>query len=174
MSAILTPILEIWGSARERAPAHVLDHYIAHPDSVQCVVAVDGAGRMMGFQSLKVAAAGNTYDLPAGWSIIGTYVDLNNARNGVGRALFNSTSKAARVAGLTRIDATIGAQSVDALAYYDAMGFRTYRQLPGAVGKVVELACWRLPPSDNCQVGLARLYRDRQMGQVWPGGKQCL
>jgi hypothetical protein len=53
--------------------------------------------------------------------------------------LFAQTLDAALGFGLTSIDATIGADNAEGLAYYEAMGFREYRQLEGAVSKVYQL-----------------------------------
>ncbi|MEJ6392390.1 GNAT family N-acetyltransferase [Gymnodinialimonas sp. 2305UL16-5] len=135
MSVILADILESWGSDRPRSPGHVLSHYIAHPDLVKCSVAVGEDGEILGFQSLLKMQADNPYDVPAGWGVIGTYVAAKAARQGVGRKLFSSSLDAAIAAGLRDIDATIGGANDLALAYYGAMGFRTYRTKPGAVCK---------------------------------------
>lgn len=142
MDAVLTPILEGWGSTRPRGAAVVLRHYIAHPVSLACHVAEDGE-RVVGFQSLKRAAPGNPYDLPVGWGIIGTYVTAGAAGTGVGRALFAASLEAALAAGLDRIDATIGATNAEGLAYYEAMGFRTWRRRGTAIGKALDLAPFR-------------------------------
>lgn len=126
MSRILSAILQVWKSDRPDSPAHVQSHYIAHPDRISCAVAVADGGGLVGFQSLKVASEGNPYGLTIGWGIIGTYVDAASTGMGVGRALFSHTVQAAREAGLSEVDATIGRDSPIALAYYEAMGFRTY------------------------------------------------
>lgn len=135
MSAILAPILAGWNSDRPSAPAHVLAHYIEHSDRIACSVAVDAAGEILGFQSLKAARPGNPYGLPEGWGIIGTYVRATAGRQGVGKALFAASLRAAKAAGVSEIDATIGADNALGLGYYEALGFRTYREKPGAVCK---------------------------------------
>ena len=138
MDAVLTPILERWGSARPRGAALVLSHYIGHPDRLSCAVAV-AEGRIVGFQSLKRATPGNVHDLPEGWGIIGTYVAAEAAGRGVGRALFLETLDAAERAGLNDIDATIGAGNAEGLAYYAALGFADWRTVGTAVGKRLRL-----------------------------------
>lgn len=135
MSRILTEILESWKSPRPRSPQHVLEHYITHPNRIKCSVAKDDLGTVLGFQSLQIARDDNPFDLPAGWGIIGTYVDLKTGRKGVGKALFASSKEAAIVAGLTKIDATISDSNTRALVYYDAMGFETYKTKPGTIKK---------------------------------------
>ena len=135
MSQILRDILTVWKSDRPSSVAHVLTHYVDHPDRLRCSVAVDGDGEILGFQSLKRATAGNAYGLPTGWGIIGTYVDAKAAGRGVGKALFVSSLDAAREASVAEIDATIGAGNETGLAFYDAIGFETYQTKPGAVCK---------------------------------------
>ena len=49
------------------------------------------------------------------------------ARRGVGKALFAATRLAAENADQQNIDATIGADNANGLAYYDAIGFQSYR-----------------------------------------------
>lgn len=135
MSAILAEILAGWKSERPSDPSHVLAQYIAHPDRVECSVATDANGTILGFQSLRLATADNPYGVAPGWGIIGTYVKRGIGRRGIGSALFAATARAARQAGLEEIDATIGESNEDGQAYYEAMGFRTYRDRPGAVCK---------------------------------------
>ncbi len=135
MSTVLAEILTEWGSQRPSSPRYILEHYIEHPDGINCSVAKDVAGGILGFQSLKIASEKSPYDLPKGWGIIGTYVASNVRGTGVGKALFTSSREAALLAGLSEIDATIGDKNKTALAYYQAMGFESYRTLPGAIGK---------------------------------------
>ena len=106
-----------------------------HDDQLSCFVAVDDAGGIIGFQSLKLAVEGNPYGVAVGWGVIGTYVRLAIGRRGVGRALFASTLRAARGADLAAVDATIGDWNGPALGYYEAMGFRTYKAGAGVVSK---------------------------------------
>jgi hypothetical protein len=116
----------IFAAGLRKAPtdlAAVRATYLDHPDRIQCVLADDGDGGILGFQSLRIARPGNVYDVAEGWGIIGTHVD----------------PRAARRAGLTRIDASIAADNALGQAYYDAIGFRTYRTPPGLVCKVYSL-----------------------------------
>ncbi|MES0884707.1 GNAT family N-acetyltransferase [Roseibium sp. SCP14] len=135
MSAVLVEIFEEWGSDRQSDPEFVTAYYIEHLDNVRCSVISDDEGNVFGFQALKMATDGNMFDLPVGWGIIGTYVSLSSSRKGAGSALFASSLEAARQAGLQNIDATIGKTNTIGQAYYEAMGFRTYRELPSVVGK---------------------------------------
>lgn len=140
MSHVLREIIALTGRMRPHDPAFTLSHYIADPDGIRCSVAVDDEGDVLGFQSLKRAVAGNRYDVPEGWGIIGTHIGPRAHRRGIGRALFAVSRDAAVAAGLTRIDATIGADNPMGLTYYEAMGFRTWREGPGIVQKMLVLA----------------------------------
>lgn len=117
----------------------VLSNYIEHPDNIQCAVAQDDNGALLGLQILKRATEGNPYGVQVGWGVIGTHVRPSAARRGVGKALFTATKRAAHNSDLQKIDATIGATNASGLAYYGAMGFRTYKMLDGRVCKCFEL-----------------------------------
>jgi len=114
----------------------VLANYIEHPDRIECSVAEGDDGRILGFQSLRYARAGNPYGAPEGWGIIGTHVSPRAARLGVGRALFQATVRAARAYRVDKIEAAIGANNPAGLVYYEAMGFRTRRETEGTIYKV--------------------------------------
>lgn len=109
-------------------------YYINDLDKIRCSVAEDD-GVILGFQSLKRARDGNQWGVEPGWGIIGTHIKPSAARRGVGRSLFDVTRKAAGGAGLSHIDASISATNPEALAYYEAMGFRTYRTPEGSICK---------------------------------------
>jgi ribosomal protein S18 acetylase RimI-like enzyme len=53
--------------------------------------------------------------------------------------LFAASRQAAQAAGLTMIDATIGETNTAALAYYEAMGFCSYRTFEGCICKQYEV-----------------------------------
>lgn len=133
---------EIFAAGLRKAPtdtAIILAAYIEHEDRIQCVVAEDVDGRILGFQSLRYAKSGNPWGVAEGWGIIGTHVSPLAARRGVGSALFKDTVAAARDFGLENIDASIGADNPLGQAYYDAMGFQTYRTPDGLVCKAYKL-----------------------------------
>ncbi|MFJ1308558.1 GNAT family N-acetyltransferase [Agrobacterium sp. P15N1-A] len=133
---------EIFSSGLRKAPTDitaVLENYIQHADRIECSVAEDDDGRILGFQSLRYARTGNPYGVAEGWGIIGTHVSPQAARRGVGSALFAATRRAAEARGIQNIDASIGADNMLGQSYYDAMGFTTYRQPEGLVCKVYRL-----------------------------------
>jgi GNAT superfamily N-acetyltransferase len=140
MSRVLDEIFEA-GLRKSGGDARwVLAHYIEHPDRIECTVVECDPGRILGFQSLRHAVAGNPYEVPEGWGIIGTHVSPRAARQGVGSALFQATLQAARTFGLQNIDATIGEDNNSGLTYYEAMGFRTYRSPRGSICKVYRVS----------------------------------
>lgn len=136
MSKLLREIIEQTGRDRPNDEAFVTRQYLANPASIRCTVAVDGAGDVLGFQSLVRAEVGNCYDVPEGWGIIGTHISPRAHRQGTGKMLFRSSREAAELAGLNKIDAYIGADNPSGLRYYGAMGFLTYREPEGIVQKV--------------------------------------
>ncbi|MGW8192420.1 N-acetyltransferase family protein [Sphingomonas hankookensis] len=139
LSRILREIIARTGRDRPHDEAFVLRQYLTNTASILCTVAVDATGEILGFQSLVRAKAGNRYDVPPGWGIIGTHIHPSAHRQGVGAALFRASRAAAQAAGLTKIDAYIGADNAGALRYYEALGFRTYRTPEGIVQKVCTL-----------------------------------
>lgn len=139
VSRILREIIAATGRERASSPDFVIANYIENPDGIMCSLAVDENGDFLGFQSLIQAVANNCFDVPEGWGIIGTHVSPKAHRQGVGRALFEVSKRAASEAGIEKIDAYIGADNHAAQRYYDSLGFQTYREPEGVVQKVFEL-----------------------------------
>lgn len=136
MSRVLREIIASTGRDRPNDEAFVTGQYLANPADIRCTVAIAAAGDVLGFQSLLGAQAGNRYGVPEGWGIIGTHISPRAHRQGVGKALFRSSVEAAEQAGLEKIDACIAADNPPGLRYYEAIGFRTYREADGLVQKV--------------------------------------
>ena len=131
MAAVLQGLV-VAGKRRKRSdPAFARSYYIAHPQQIRCSVAIGGDGSVVGFQSLKLATEPNPYGTPTGWGIVGTHILPGNARQGVGRRLFRSTWEAAMQSGIPAIEAFIAETNAAAIAYYDALGFVTYRPVEG-------------------------------------------
>ncbi|MDE9451124.1 GNAT family N-acetyltransferase [Aliiroseovarius sp. Z3] len=139
ISAFLKELVDRGKRKRPWEETFVRDCYVNNPDGIQCSVAVDDDGTILGMQALSRAVQGNIYDVTPGWGIIGTHVKPSAARRGVGKALFAATLTAAQNAGIKNIDATIGSTNAEGLAYYEAMGFRTYRSADGAICKMLEV-----------------------------------
>lgn len=129
---------------RPTDPDHVRRAYLHHPDRIACHVVLDDQGRVLGFQSLRLARDRNDLGVTPGWGIIGTHISPAAARRGIGRALFDASLRAARQAGLEQIDATIASDNDEGLGYYRGMGFHEYRQTDGGVGMAFSLQ--RNPP----------------------------
>lgn len=126
--------------SRSADAAFVRSHYLDHPDRLHCFVALDERGRIIGFQSLKMAGDDNPYGTPKGWGIIGTHVRPSAARTGIGARLFEATHRGAVEARLPAIEAYIGATNDAALHYYDALGFATCRLADQAICKSLQIA----------------------------------
>lgn len=114
---------------------YVRDNYVANPNGVICSLAVSEGGEILGLQAISRAVEGNPYGVAPGWGIVGTHVSPRAKRLGVGKALFAANLEVASRAGLTALDAYIGETNEGALAYYEAMGFRSYRTMPGRICK---------------------------------------
>lgn len=136
MSRVIAEIFAAGLRKEAQGPDWVLPRYIDNERRIECSVAEGEQGRILGFQSLQQAAADNPYGVAVGWGIIGTHISPAAARQGVGSALFRATLRAAKAFGLENIDASIGADNAMGQAYYEAMGFRTYRTPEGLVCKV--------------------------------------
>lgn len=108
MGQVLREIIAHSGRQRPNDVDFVMGRYIADPANLCCTVAIDGSGDIVGFQSLKKAVAGNPYDTPEGWGIIGTHISPRVHRQGVGKLLFSATRKAARQAVWKRLTLTSG------------------------------------------------------------------
>jgi len=127
MSAMLEALIAAGKRTNPGDLDFTMTHYVTHPDGILCSVAVDDDGSILGLQSLSRAVEGNRYGTPVGWGIIGTHVAPAAARRGVGSRLFEVSREAARAAGIGKIEAYIAVRNVEGQAYYEAMGFRTYR-----------------------------------------------
>ena len=134
MSAFLKELTAAGKRKRPDDADFVRTYYIGDPHKIRCSVAEEN-DVVLGFQSLTLAQSGNPWGVEPGWGIIGTHIRPCAARRGVGRALFAVTRKAAEAAAIAHIDASIATDNADALAYYEAMGFRTYRTPQGLICK---------------------------------------
>jgi GNAT superfamily N-acetyltransferase len=139
MADVLVELVAAGKRSKAADPGFVGSHYLEDPHRLHCFVATDDAGKILGFQSLKRAHDGNAYGTPIGWGIIGTHVRPSAARTGVGSRLFAATLSGAREVGLSAIEAYIGERNTAALAYYEALGFRTHRGSDGIICKALQL-----------------------------------
>ena len=137
MAAIQNEIIAIGGSTAyqaTRSSETVLQDYIAGPEVVCCHLA-EVNGVVIGFQAI-----GHWPTLPRDWGDIGTFVKAGLQAKGTGAALFSATKRAAVVAGIAVLNATIRADNTGGLAYYGKMGFVDWPHEPDwafADGRVV-------------------------------------
>ncbi len=133
LADILNAIIEAGGTTAHRNPfdaGRMLNHHIRPQRSISCFVAQNG-NAICGFQALEWADPNwdGPDPMPADYAVIATFVAGATRGGGVGRALFAETRAAADAAGVTCIDATIGADNPLGLAYYAAIGFAPYGRL---------------------------------------------
>lgn len=121
---ILNQIIEIGGTTAFEVPFSeplFAQSYLEGLDKICCHVGLDELGDVVGFQWL------GTHDmLPEDCADIATFTCRRPALRGVGRALFQETIKTAAALGFRAINATIRADNVSGLSYYEKMGFRDY------------------------------------------------
>ena len=85
------------------------------------LVALDTAGRIVGFQSMEPFATYTRAFDHVG--VMGTYVDLSCRRQGIGRRLFEATFEAARRKHYEKLFTYIRADNAAALQAYMGQGF---------------------------------------------------
>ena len=128
LTALINEIVAIGGTTAHRtafSPARFAEYYLTGPDAVCCHAVISAQGGALGFQVLGLHPA-----LPAGWLDIGTYVRPDARGTGAGSALFAATLVTARRNNATAINATIRADNVLGLGYYQWMGFVDYASEP--------------------------------------------
>lgn len=128
MVALLNDIIAKGGTTAHELPydsAKFTRMYMTPPEALSCFVGTDTSGRILGFQVLGVYPG-----LPEHWVEIGTFVSEAARGTGIGAALFSETQRVARVGGYAAIDATIRADNVLGLGFYDRIGFRDYKTDP--------------------------------------------
>lgn len=127
---ILNFIIEVGGTTALETlltPAEFSQVFLDGERCLACSVAAEReAESLSGFQALS-----RHPDLPNDWGDIATFARLEPKTPGVGTALFAHTREKARHLGLGAINATIRADNQSGLAYYQKMGFQTYRTIPG-------------------------------------------
>ena len=103
------------------------DHYLNPPTGISCFAAIENE-RLLGFQSLEWSDPNwpKNYQLPSDWASIATFVAPEAQGKGIGKTMFEATERAARVAGIRFIDATIRMENTGGQAYYGGLGFEAY------------------------------------------------
>jgi L-amino acid N-acyltransferase YncA len=128
---ILNAIIRIGGTTALEEPItepRFTEYFIGGARFLACLVAEDARnGGLLGFQALS-----RHPNLPEDWADIATFAKPEPKTPGVGRALFSTTRKRALALKLAAINAQIRADNRGGLAYYERMGFETYKVLEGA------------------------------------------
>ena len=128
MADILNEIIAIGGTTAHEKPvtAQKLEDSYLNSDAYCCVVAIDDAGEVAGFQALE-----NGSEYGVGIGEISSFARQTPKTPGTGSALFKATVEGARAANLSAINAKIRADNVPGLAYYTKMGFQDHSVIPG-------------------------------------------
>ena len=139
MADILNALIAEGGTTAitEKVDAKALGARIAlHPDQSVWHVAENEAGDVLGFQWIEPAAY-----LPPEAAEIATFARPGKTRLGIGSALFEATTAAARALGYSWINANIRADNEGGLIYYQSRGFEDYGMINGhrmGDGRVVD------------------------------------
>ena len=126
---ILNTIIEIGGTtAMETSLTTVQfnEYFLIGPTCLSCLVVEATDLGLLGFQAL-----GRHPDLPSDWADIATFSKVEPRTPGVGTALFAASKMMVGGLGIVAINAAIRADNASGLAYYERMGFETYRVLEG-------------------------------------------
>jgi len=125
MAALLNAIIAKGGTTAHTMPVtrtDMIELMQAYPGRSAWLVAEDDSGVLLGFQLIE------PHDkLPPEAGDIGTFTAVGRTKTGIGTALFNQTSIAARALGYTWLNATIRADNAGGLAYYQSRGFEDYK-----------------------------------------------
>ena len=138
MAEMLNEIIDAGGTTAITDPVSredLLSRMEADPRSIWHV-AEDAAGALMGFQWIEP-------HLEHGETVgqIATFSRIGKTGLGIGSKLFEATTRAARTAGYTWINAEIRADNEGGLIYYQSRGFEDYGAIRGYVmanGQVVD------------------------------------
>lgn len=152
MVGLLNDIIAAGGTTAHQMPFdadRMYRHYIAAPTQICCHVA-EQDGLILGFQHLD----GPDPDQGGaeGWGYIASFVATSAAGKGIGQQLFPATLSAARQAGVQSINATIRADNMIGLRYYEGLGFIRFDVLPDVPlrdGRMVDRIVTRLDLQDG-------------------------
>jgi len=129
MTDLLNAIILKGGTTAYETPFSadkMIADYINPSNLISCHVADDNG--ICGFQRLTRPDPQSPFD--DHWAIIATFVADGMGGKGIGKKLFAANQAAARAAKIKTIDATIRADNISGLGYYNAMGFVDYDRIP--------------------------------------------
>jgi L-amino acid N-acyltransferase YncA len=130
MSELLNEIIAVGGTTAFLDPVspEVIRSWMARDADVSSwQVAVDEAGRVLGYQAAEVAAR-----LPEDTRNMSSFVRVDAVGLGVGSKLFAATLEGMRGLGYTWLNASIRSDNDSGLKYYSKMGFEDYLVDPDA------------------------------------------
>ena len=129
LSELLNEIIQAGGTTAIETPLdpeEFADYFLRGKNYISCFLAEDENGLSLGFQSLETHSR-----LHADWADIATFARMHSKVRGIGTALFAHSKTHAENAGFLAINATIRADNIGGIAYYEKMGFRTYATAKG-------------------------------------------
>lgn len=124
MANLLNQIIETEGTTaltRHVTAEDIGDWMNSHADRSAWHVALDEREQVTGFQWISPHPK-----LPVEAADIATFVELGLTGLGIGSALFSATARAAKDLGYLWINATIRADNLGGLTYYQSRGFRDW------------------------------------------------
>lgn len=123
MAELLNEIIEAGGTTAITKPVTAADltDWMTNRGERSAWHAAFDKDLLVGFQWIGPHA-----DLPSEAGDIATFVRRGQTGLGIGSALFNATSKAAKAFGYVWINATIRADNEGGLTYYQSRGFRDW------------------------------------------------
>ena len=139
MARLLNEIIEIGGTTAITRPVtggDLKQWMASNTEQSAWHVALDENEKVVGFQWISPHP-----DLPAEACDVATFVQVGRTGLGIGSALFNATSAAAKQLGYVWINATIRADNSGGLTYYQSRGFRDWHFDEGvslASGQIVD------------------------------------
>lgn len=128
MAELLEAIIRKGGTTAHQGPVSrdtILRWMKRDPDRSAWHVAEDDSGRILGFQFVEPHT-----ELPADACDIASFVRVGQTGLGVGSKLFEASRRAAKELGYRWINATIRADNLGGLAYYQSRGFDVYAHNP--------------------------------------------
>lgn len=121
LATLLNEIIGLGGTTAFQKPFtadQLAEAWLIGPSIIGCFVAESDKGTLEGFQMLA-----RSQSSPADIAEIGTFARVGGNQKGVGTNLFSRTRREAANVGLIAIHATIRADNIGGLTFYERMGF---------------------------------------------------
>ena len=143
MVSVLNPIIERGGTTAHTTPVSASDFscWMNSDPELSAWSVAEERGLVLGMQWIVP-----NQSLPPEMCDISTFAHIENARRGVGSALFSRTAEMARGLGYLSINASIRTDNALGLAYYSALGFVDWSEKKNVTlknGLIVDKVCKR-------------------------------